>query len=357
MSVKYVNSGFSVEEFSFLHERNSPQRRTPEVFDWQYRSESAPGSTLFVALDEQDGILGSQGAIFYKLLFNGKVIESFKSEATLIEKEYRNKVDFLTLYQTAIDHITERKAQIFWAITPIPKLFKAFGFKDFGRIYTTGILPLSIHGLSNLYLGTDDKNKNKLFIWRVASLIFFFVSFMIFRLSTIFAKLPKDIICCHELKDNNDILSLHSKLNSIYTDQIFLYQDNETIKWRVDGNPVKKTNKFFLYKNDELAGYCYAQENDKNLEILEMAFIDNSLITPLLKMVVLEYKKQFSSLIIMLNSENEIAKIIENKLKLSGFYFIRNRSSFIAKFINKDLKKLCGSPKNWYLSGLWREGV
>ncbi len=359
MSVKYINSGVDLNAISELHRKNSPQNRCSEVLDWQYNTHKANGATIFAAVDENGDVVGSQGAIYYKLLVAGKEINSFKSEATLIESNSRQKVDFLTLYQSCINHIEKFNCDLFWGITPIPKLFAAFGMKNLGNLNATGILPLNHRGILELYQQSDDSNPKKIRFYRVASFFHFILFYSIFKLSVSNKKLPGKIKIINELKKNDDIINLHLKLNSQYKDQIFLYQDCEMIKWRIDSNPVKKIHKFFLYNEDDLQGYCYLQENDTNLEILEMAFLDHKFIKPLLKYLVVNYRKCASSLLIMLNPENEIAKTMISVLKSTGFWILKNKAFFTVMTMGKGkkLKYPESDAGKWFLSGLWREGV
>jgi hypothetical protein len=359
MSVKYINSGVDLNAISELHRKNSPQNRCSEVLDWQYNTHKANGATIFAAVDENGDVVGSQGAIYYKLLVAGKEINSFKSEATLIESNSRQKVDFLTLYQSCINHIEKFNCDLFWGITPIPKLFAAFGMKNLGNLNATGILPLNHRGILELYQQSDDSNPKKIRFYRVASFFHFILFYSIFKLSVSNKKLPGKIKIINELKKNDDIINLHLKLNSQYKDQIFLYQDCEMIKWRIDSNPVKKIHKFFLYNEDDLQGYCYLQENDTNLEILEMAFLDHKFIKPLLKYLVVNYRKCASSLLIMLNPENEIAKTMISVLKSTGFWILKNKAFFTVMTMGKGkkLKYPESDASKWFLSGLWREGV
>lgn len=357
MSVKYINSGVDLKAISELHKKNSPQNRCSKVLDWQYNTQEAHGSTIFAAVDEKGEVVGSQGAIYYKLLVSGQEINSFKSEATLIEANSRKHVDFLTLYQTCINYIEKYNCELFWGITPIPKLFAAFGMKNLGNLNSTGILPLNYRGMMDLYQQTVDSHPKKIKLYRVASFFHFILFYPIFKLSVINKKLPENISIFSELKDGKDIVTLHQKLETRYKDQIFLYQDSEMIKWRIDGNPVKKIFKFFLYKENDLQGYCYLQENDTNLEILEMAFLDHGLIKPLLKHLVIKHKKEASSLLIILNPENEIAKAMLSELKSTGFWILKNKAFFTVMSIGKKLKYPESEPGKWFLSGLWREGV
>lgn len=359
MSVKYINSGVDLNAISELHRKNSPQNRCSGVLDWQYNSHKTNGATIFAAVDENGDVVGSQGAIYYKLLVSGKEVNSFKSEATLIESNSRQKVDFLTLYQSCINHIEKFNCDLFWGITPIPKLFAAFGMKNLGNLNSTGILPLNHRGMLDLYQQTTDSNPKKIPLYRVASFFHFILFYPIFKLVAINKKLPGSVKILHDLKKSEDIINFHLKLNSKYHDQIFLYQDSEMIKWRIDSNPVKKIHKFFLYIEDDLQGYCYLQENDTNIEILEMAFIDQKLIKPLLKHLVLNHKKGASSLLIMLNQENEIAQAMISELKSSGFWILNKKAFFTVMPVGKGkkLKSPADDPAKWFLSGLWREGV
>ncbi|GEM_PF-3894934 len=357
MSVEYINEGVDLNALSELHRKNSPQNRCPEVMEWQYNSHKSQGSTIFAAVDDKKGIVGSQGAIFYKLLVSGKEVNSFKGEATLIEPDSRNKVDFLVLYQSCIDYIKNHNCELFWGITPIPKLFSTFGAKNLGNLYSTGILPLNPNGMIDLYQQNVNPHPKKKSLYQIVSFFHFILFYPVFKLTLINKRLPETIEVFSELKNGNDIISLHLKFDSKYKDQIFLYQDSEMIRWRLDLNPAKKTHKFFLYNVDELRGYCYLQENDTNLEILEMMFLDLNLIKPLIKHLVVNLNKGFSSLTIMINPENEIAKTISGVLKTSGFWFIKNKAAFTVMPMNRKLKYPESDASKWFLSGLWREGV
>lgn len=357
MSVKYLNSGVDLNAISELHKKNSPQNRCSEVLDWQYNTHKENGSTIFAAVNDKGEVVGSQGAIYYKLLVSGKEINSFKSEATLIESNSRQSVDFLTLYQTCINHIAKHGCELYWGITPIPKLFGAFGMKNLGNINSTGILPLNYKGMLQLYLQNVASKPDKIQLYRIASFFHFFLFYPIFKLTVFYKKLPETIKIHSELKNGNDIVNLHIKLDSKYKDQIFLYQDSEMIRWRIDSHPVRRIFKFFLYKEDDLQGYCYLQDNNTNLEILEMAFLDQKLIKPFLKHIVANHKKDSSSLLIILNPENEIAKEMLSVLKSTGFWILKNKAFFTVMSITKKLKYPVNEPGKWFLSGLWREGV
>jgi hypothetical protein len=100
------------------------------------------------------------------------------------------------------------------------------------------------------------------------------------------------------------------------------------IRWRIDSHPVRRIFKFFLYKEDDLQGYCYLQDNNTNLEILEMAFLDQKLIKPLLKHIVANHKKDSSSLLIILNPENEIAKEMLSVFKVNRILDSKKQSFF-----------------------------
>ena len=91
MSVKYINSGVDLNAISELHRKNSPQNRCSGVLDWQYNSHKTNGATIFAAVDENGDVVGSQGAIYYKLLVSGKEVKQRNTQVWIPARWVKQK--------------------------------------------------------------------------------------------------------------------------------------------------------------------------------------------------------------------------------------------------------------------------
>ena len=96
-----------------LYNKMYKTNRSLVDFEWLVEDNPAGRATLFIALLEEE-VIGMQSLIPYLFLRNGKVVHTYKSEDTLVDKKFRGKGIFSKLYEMVHTHANET---LVWGLT------------------------------------------------------------------------------------------------------------------------------------------------------------------------------------------------------------------------------------------------
>jgi hypothetical protein len=344
-TVKQINSrNTELEELIIFFNANLRTNYTIEKYNWQYRSH--PLSNLYL-LTCDEGIICSQGMIYFPLMFKGIKINSVKSESSFLLPEYRGNSNFENLYFHSINDCIKNDINIFWGFTALGLLWeKKLGFQVFDVFCETQyFLSSRIEFLSVIKRKNSISQKLK----DLNRLVFKCISAnknLNLKIQTI------DFDTSIEFIDQ-----LNKKWITENPDLISLSNDSSFLRFRVKDNPALHYTFHSITEGNQPIGYFILnQENKKTLYMVDIVITNSSItdttVLEIISWIKRNYKHQRLSY--LGNSKNRYNTLISSLLEKQGAQTkLIQDMQFVLKVtdakINLKINQLT-------LNGLWTEG-
>lgn len=354
--ITYVTDLAELDSLIKLHTENSYDRRSREIFNWQYFSEINPNS--FILLAKVDNSLkGSYGKIFYPLIMNGQILNSHKGEAVLISPDAREQIDILKFYKNVIQACKEKGSDFSWGITSsFPLIRLVYRQKTAFLPIINYIFPTKPG--SAFFLA---KKSQRVSLLKKILAVVFSPVFYIYSQARFFFSSNKSLGTDFEVnlneKKSGDLDLFMNKISKLYPDIIFLLPSKEFLHWRVDNHPLFATKKLFLYHNGLLVAFALLTFRDSDLEISEVIAENTTSYKQILSQIIKLKSGSIKNILIMGNIYNELFQEYSKVLESSGFLSNRGKSEFVFKCINPDKKNIDLGIRSWFLSNIWNEGI
>lgn len=111
-----------------FHNQYYGTRRPFEHWLWLYFGLSPERATFAYALSDDGRVIATQGMVPYPLVVDGRVIQTSKSESTLMLPEGRGGGLMADLYEFAFADAVDRGSTVIWGFTDSERAFSRFGF-------------------------------------------------------------------------------------------------------------------------------------------------------------------------------------------------------------------------------------
>jgi len=339
-----------------LHNLNYRDKRIPKQWIWEYKG-NYPDLFVFTIIDDNDGVVGTQGMIPIYLNIKGKTYLSGKSESSLLDPKYRGRNLFEELYDFAMSLCKAKKMCCVWGFTTATKVWRNklrfYVYED--AMYTSILILDPRRFISSEILRSREGMMRKIAKFLLVMRLYLYSFAHVFTYRYLKRTLRKFSIE-QKLRSASDLGKLYKRLRAKYADLIHIEQDEKYINWRIFNNPNIEYTTYFLYEDNLLRAYCYVNINKKNAYLTDLTFEDYEAGDFLLKTILnLLRKRKISTALFMGNIKNPLMTAIFNLLKKHGFAK-RRGSPFVLKNISYKHEKCLHNIKNWYLNGLWTEG-
>jgi len=197
--------------------------RSLKDFRWLVTDNPAGKAILFIAL-KVEKVVGMQSLIPYSFVRNGKSIETYKSEDTLVDKELRGKGIFSKLYEMVHAHAEDK---LVWGLTDKKEILERVKMPSSERL----TIAVSVKRPSIM---PDRKGLHRL----VAKTLFYTVLYFksTFRTKKVEGRMkPKEIST--ESYGRAELKDFFTRLSTEYPTIIFPQMSPEYLQWRLNDNP------------------------------------------------------------------------------------------------------------------------
>jgi hypothetical protein len=343
-----------------LHRKYYGNLRNERTFRWQYKSLHKENS-VFVTLNENNEVVGTQGMIPIYLNIGGKKWLTGKSESTLLERHFRGKAFFEQMYESAIEKCTQNGMGCIWGFTTAEKAFRKVNFKVYQKCLRYAFLPM--HYKAAAYelkkrSPSNSKIRRVIFAFSLCLLVLYSKTCRVLA-GLIFKNLGNKCKVEKELKHPVDMDRLFEHLHKQYPALIHIHQDPVYVSWRIRNNPLSDVICFYAYAGEAFMGYLYITLNSSTTEITDFTFYERStghfLLQEMFKYI--NQGKGIGFISYKGNRYNLFNQNVFNLLKLYGFSSWMAPTLFVLRNLSYPDGKELSNIRNWYITNLWSEGV
>ncbi len=206
-------------------------------FRWLVEDNPAGKAKLFIAL-KKDKVVGMQSLIPYTFVQNGVLLNTFKSEDTLVEKSLRGKGILSKLYEMVHAHA---KDKLVWGLTDKREILKRV------KMPSSEKLTISI-SVKRPALVSDKKGLHRF----VAKTLFY--SFLYLK-SVFTSKKVKTNLNQKEINPSDygckELIDFFEKMSEQNPKILFPLMNFEYLKWRLTDNPNLKSYKVVVSHDED----------------------------------------------------------------------------------------------------------
>jgi len=352
-----------INEILAFRKTHLGDNRTPEQWAWEFMS-SYPDLSAVVLLEDEGSISGIAGRIPIYINIGGKRYLSSKGEGSLLHPKYRGGGWFQKLVEFATDLCKEKGSSCMWGYIPAGLAVKVWrdklGYTIYENTMYESVLILNLRSTLSGFLKSQRRTGKKI-ILSLLTLFNYAYSFM-YRLYPMPVRKYRYINFSIErkLKSTNDLDMLYARLRGKYPNLIHIDQDAKYLEWRIFNNPHIKYDTYFLYSDSLLRGYCYVGMRDNTRAFLtDFTFETATAGAFLLQNILKNLRHRKVGYVYFLgNIRNSLMMTTFNLLRRFGF--LKRRAYgyiFELKNLSYDDENQLYDIKNWYVGGLWTEGV
>jgi len=247
--------------------------------------------------------------------------------------------------------------QCLWGFTSILKAFEKVNYKTYDDAMKMAFLPLKF--LANPRELLKSKSKVKSFLYRSGLFCGRIYSIICKCIGTQHSKSRKNKYeISNNLKSPNDVNDLYESLKEKHPNLIHIHQSKNYINWRIHNNPSKKIKTLFVYSNHSLVGYAYIRFGNRVASLIDITFIELEAGFLLMKLILNALNTKAIDLVTYTgNIKNDVNLTVFKLLKSFGFLTIDSPTDFIIQNLNYPDEDILYNIKNWYINGIWHEGI
>ena len=326
-------------------------QKSPEQWLWQY-AVYEPSKAVFTTLEQDGGLLGTQGMMPFYLKAGTDMVLTAKSENSLIRPEFRGGPAMQDLYAYTVELCRQNGFSFIWTFSTAVKAFSRWGFtilpgqREF-------IKKGGCRARASFILSSDMP------AWRkaasAAKLVVDCLRGSAGSRDLDAAPHEKDYALARQEMTAPVLADFYAELSQRHPDLICLHFDEKFISWRIHGHPFLKYQHFQVIKNQRLLAYAMVAFHENIVRISDLTSLDDRATDILLRAIIREYFPQAIRFTVLVNPANLLAqKTIE---VLAKYGFAAGQADY---FVLRDL----GSGGNdgladasiWHTNGLWTEG-
>jgi len=341
-----------------LHNQIYCDNRRQDHWLWEYKG-NYPDFYVFMVIEDDGKIVGSQGMIPIYLQWKKKVHLTGKSENSLLNPKYRGGTWFVDLYDSAIKACKQKGMSCIWGFTPVGKVWRhKLGFSVHDDAMYEAITVMNIKRALGFFTNKKDSVHKKIFAFFTVLGVYLYsiASRFFFRLRTRGSK--NEFNLQHTLRSPNGITELFARLEKKTPGLIYINQNEKYLQWRLFNNPIGNYKTFYIYRNSLLEAYAHVNNDEKNVLFLtDFTYVNTKAGIFLMKKIFEEsVNSDIGCLYFLGNQKNPLIIDKFHLLRKCGFIRRKSRLSFVVKDIKNMETDHLYDIKNWYLNGLWTEG-
>ncbi|TNE54028.1 MAG: GNAT family N-acetyltransferase [Bacteroidetes bacterium] len=346
------------EIVSFL-DRVLPFPYDQRVFSWEY---DHPNMIFCTVEGPNQEVLGSQGMIPHAIHSAGGIFLSAKSETSYLDQQLQGKGLFKKLYTLAVDECREKGIKHIWGFTALGPVWEKLGFqvqnecieqyviqlrvRDINQDQTPG-LASKVKGfskmLASLWLSSKSKRTQK-------------------RIQASYQHFERELNIREELASESQMKNLYKRIREQYPQLVHLEMDEYFMQNRIHENPFVQYRFRSVYDQDKnLQGYyVLAHQEGKHYAFLS----DITAAKPEIKNWLIAKAceeargiQEIKTLQIQGNGLNQLNREAFDCFQQFGALKYMNRVYIVSLVLDQTLNEEFNDFKNWYINGLWTEGV
>ncbi|KAA3632345.1 MAG: GNAT family N-acetyltransferase [Calditrichaeota bacterium] len=344
-----------------FHNRLYKKNRTLKQWEWGFLYNSYdPEQYLYAVCEEQNQLIGTQTIIPIKMIDSEGIFWTAKSEATLVDPDFRGKQIFKKLYDLMFEYVEKNNFAYIWGFTQATKALLPLGFQvpyDTKQI----IMPFS-HRFSSLLKKTNSNNLIKIAVKLGITAIRLISSLKLFL------ETPKDESFI-SVKTFERAPEESAKISEEFIKQYggkTIYRDEEYLNWRIFDNPYAASICKGIYIDDNLVGWiAYTIGSDGVGSLVDiMAVPDKSrkvetseIISRLLYEAVIGTRNMGASGIRGWHVTNHpFDLLVLEAAKNLGFFKINKGYAAVIYTVDPENERF-RDLSDWYITRIYTEGV
>lgn len=345
-----------IAELVAFHNRAYGTSRQPAHWRWQYQS-FAPGKAVF-ALARKDGrLIGTQAAMPIPLLVADQVLQTGKSENTLLLREFRGQGVMEDLYEFMVESCRERDIRLLWGFTNAAKAFGRYGFEAFPVVESWNRPGLNLSATwRSLWRFGRPMHRRALSMAKAGAKLVLAAPYVfaggVPSGADRVASSALDGVLFDELERSWDQAS---SFHEAAPETIALSLGDGFLDWRARHHPFLTYSAHVLDGGHGVAGYALVSTLDATTSVAGWEGRDHAAMAALLYRVVQEHESRSARFILLTNGARPDGAIRQDVLRSQGF-----RRSQVTNLVVRDLSgALSGrlaNPACWRVNGLWTEG-
>lgn len=313
------------------------------VNEWatEFFSPHKPISFVIQCTDtEKNEMVGCEGYVDYKLMYNGELIQSHRSERTLVNPNYRGQGMFNKLIEGCDELAMETHSHMSWGATAALKAFERVGFDKFVgfRNYVFYPIPYSFADkIGLLFRWNELLNPYK--VWKIRKSGSLKDIRKLISFASMFkgAKSPKQIGSVSGVPiDYNAVKKMVATAGK---NQYFIAPDTSLLSWLED--KAKTYTQYSILVDGENVGHCIykAEKEFGHIHVVDI-FCQDAKYFP----VILDYIAQkekgngMLSIFMPLNGKNKTHSAYIDEVKALGVMNFQKAGNFVIKTLDRKEK-------------------
>ncbi len=246
-------------EILSLYNSGFGANRSIKDIEWLYDDNPMGRGQLFIALIDNK-VIGMQGIVRYQFRKGSKIINTYKSEDSLINKNYRGKGVYKTLYKMVFEYID---GDLIWGLTDKKQILERTGLPSQYRF----ILAASVNGI--VTPSTFEGERKAL------------MKSMLYSAKGIWSKLSKkrshktSKLKTNQLTKYETIEGFGKKLAEQHPNELIPLLTGKQLLWRLKNNPKVKDWKVYSIedKDENIKALTLVSLNSKKCRWLSSYFL------------------------------------------------------------------------------------
>ena len=312
--IKYKQAtGEDYEAILVLYNGAYQSKRSISDLQWLYDNNPMGKGTLFIATLEGT-VIGMQGIVKYQFWKSQDVIDSYKSEDSLIHADYRGQGVYKKLYQMVFDFIGEIPI---WGLTDKRTILERTGLPSEKRFY----LAAAVNGFVSPLLFHGEKK-----VW---AKVFLYNSLRLLSIVNKSSSVSNNSFTTESITDYTDIETFGNSLSEQYPNVQVPILSRAILHWRLRDNPKVQSWRVFAMRNNnsEIKALSLVTYNGKRSRWLS-SYFDKDISTQDRSRHIQKVQKQlFDQGIVIIEQwlfdTNDISADITTLMRSNGFHHVK----------------------------------
>jgi GNAT superfamily N-acetyltransferase len=371
MLIRFINPDEAAACNDF-HNRIFGETRSLQQWRWGFLPHGFSADTIpFVAVDDNGKIVGTQAFIPIRMIDNGGVFWTVKSEETLVDPEYRGRQLFEKMYGLLLEYLRDHGLHCIWGFTAATKAFIRLGFQA-PAVTSQLFFPFSADAIARAIEGqlpgpeVRPPSKMKAASYRTGGFLAGRYAALKFSLGSRTHRFAGRSITLFTLErppaDAGDLCSRFIRKWGGTT----IYRDADYLRWRLFDNPYVRSIFRAAYDGECLLGWiAYAMGDDGMGYIIDLFVTDEDdrvakgAVTLLLRDAVAALRRMGARGVRGWQvTSHPFDQLVSAAARRLGFYHVQ-RGYTAVLLINRrsERKESLAVIDSWYINRIFTEGV
>lgn len=347
--------------------------RTDKQWNWEFASSNFESAIIpFAVVEDKGEIVGTQALIPIRMIDQGGVFWTAKSEATILDPAYRGKGLFEEMYRLMFEYADTHGLPYIWGFTQAIKPLCGIGFEIPARV-TQMFLPFVGESVSQLAASTDSHEiaghaKKKMYrLAGAAASSLSRVKHLLAHRRLRGSQIGKNLRMTHRSTAPPDAGDLCKRFIKRFGGKT-IYRDADYLRWRIFDNPYLKSIFRAVYDADRLVGWVIVSISDERIAHVvdliavaepQAAYSLDDLVRLLLSDAAATARNMGATALRGWHvNKHEFDQVILRAAKSIGFYHVKRGYTMIVYATDKaSQREDHDSYTNWFVTRIFTEGT